>query len=556
VSRTSHSRRERSSSTVRPDGVDAVAARRLSRSAVAVFAATLLVLVFFDLRTNLAFADEWLYRWSVEWLAAGHGLHFWPGALPLGLIQIAAALPLAVLHVDAAVLRLSVLPFVCLEAWMLRQIALGLGARSEWATVSAIAVVCSPVALSVASALNTDPAYLGLLATAMFFGVRWVQSGRQMPLAIVFAVIATLERQQGLTIAVGIGAGLLFVRGERQVRRREWLGLAALWLSVTVPIASPFLVGLASSTMTNLSAGRGALHPSGAVAMGAMVELAPMLGLVLLPLAMALLRRPDSERHRQGRQEMIAVFVAVAGLAGCVAFIFWFGTSIFPGNVFGVWGLGPTYIPGSKPALMPVAVYRAFELLCIGSFCVLLVWRRRAWTVSALGAAGVALVVTALAHIPLMIFTSPLDRYFLPIVALAAPVVAKMVSIDAAVPAVARTARVAPWAAMVLLIAGIVYYAVAQHDYQAWQAARDEAARMAYAQAPADQVDAGYEATATYVGIPSFESTGRTTIDPITMVPPHPLLQLRFAAADDPRPGVDYRSLAPGRIVIVAASGR
>ena len=99
---------------------------------------------------------------------------------------------------------------------------------------------------------------------------------------------------------------------------------------------------------------------------------------------------------------------------------------------------------------------------------------------------------------------------------------------------------------------GLLLYVVGEQDYLAWQAARDRAALLAYQTTPPDQVQAGFEANAVYVELPRYERTGHADLFAI-LGPTNPKITLLFASASDPRPGVSYWSLAPGRIVLAQA---
>jgi len=90
---------------------------------------------------------------------------------------------------------------------------------------------------------------------------------------------------------------------------------------------------------------------------------------------------------------------------------------------------------------------------------------------------------------------------------------------------------------------------IRDRDYLAWQGARDRAAQLAYQSVRPDQVQAGFEANAVYVEIPSYGRTGLANGFAITG-PAHPVITLRFALPGDPRPGVSYWSLAPGKIIL------
>ena len=109
------------------------------------------------------------------------------------------------------------------------------------------------------------------------------------------------------------------------------------------------------------------------------------------------------------------------------------------------------------------------------------------------------------------------------------------------------------------MMIGVAVFAVGESDYQSWQVARDSAARQAYQLAAPARVDAGYEANAVYLEIPLYERTGHLSRPltswsadqlPTFLGPDRAVFRLFFAPRGDPRPGVDYDSIAPGRIVI------
>ena len=138
------------------------------------------------------------------------------------------------------------------------------------------------------------------------------------------------------------------------------------------------------------------------------------------------------------------------------------------------------------------------------------------------------------------------DRYFFAVAGPLIPVVAAL----AARANYQRAART--WAAAAIA-AGLLLYVVGEQDYLAWQAARDRAARLAYQTTPPNQVQAGFEANAVYVELPAYERTGHADLFAI-LGPVRPRITLLFAPPNDPRPGVSYWSLAPGRIVLAQPS--
>jgi hypothetical protein len=151
----------------------------------------------------------------------------------------------------------------------------------------------------------------------------------------------------------------------------------------------------------------------------------------------------------------------------------------------------------------------------------------------------------------LALSTGVLDRYYLPALVSLIPLAVLFASRgDGA------GTRIAALAMMGL---GLVVYAVGEQDYQAWQAARDQAARAAYATMGPDRVQAGFEANAVYWEIPYFEAHGTLPQDggpqrvagvPAFAGPADAAACLVFAPAGDPRPGVAYDSASPGKIVV------
>jgi hypothetical protein len=139
------------------------------------------------------------------------------------------------------------------------------------------------------------------------------------------------------------------------------------------------------------------------------------------------------------------------------------------------------------------------------------------------------------------------DRYYLPVALLCCPILAALAT-HAPWQAVARAWAIAATAG------GIILYVAGEQDYQAWQLARDLAAHQAYSRLSPLEVDAGYEANAVYGFLPAVERDGysQRLWDYLTHGPQQPRLILRFAGKGDPRPGIPYRSVAPGKVVSVS----
>jgi hypothetical protein len=503
------------------------------------------LVVYFDLASNLAFGDEWVYRWTAQRLATGHGLHLWPQVLAVSLVQTLASMPVAILRAEPRFLRLTVLPFLVLWSVMSRLIAQRLGAGRFWSAAAAVVVPLAPLSLWVSVSFMSDIAYVALLMSAVWFGLRWISDGRGTWWFILLTALATSQRQQGIALAVGVTAVVLLRR--QPLLRGDLLALAATWVAATAALLFPFVSGIASDTETQVLHNQGTQHLSLGSAVGSALELAPMLGLLLLPLAVGLLRRPNTERLPAGRWELIPLILAIAGLVAAAMFAAFFGFSIWPGDVWDFYGRGPLTLGGAKPAIFGLWAFLLLEALVVIVFLVLLGWRRRLWAPRALGSSGTFLVLLALAHLVPMALTAPVDRYYIPVAAVLAPFLAAQVSRVEAPGWGMAAARVWPIAT---LAAGLGLFVAEQQDYLAWQTARAQAQARAYAMVGPAGVDAGYEANGPGLAIPRYEQTGEL-VDPVHLTGLDPSLALRFASLGDPRPGVDYSSLASGKIVIV-----
>jgi hypothetical protein len=243
------------------------------------------------------------------------------------------------------------------------------------------------------------------------------------------------------------------------------------------------------------------------------------------------------------------------GAYGCLVDLQQFGM-IFPGNVLSPIGF-TAILSGPKPPIFPGAVFRALEIAAVATFVLLFVLQRRSWTPRAMGPAALLLVlISASQFLPLLVVPWFIyDRYFFPVMAPLIPVVAILATR-------AHYQRASKAWATAAIAAGLVLYAIGEQDYLAWQAARDEAAHLAYAMASPEQVQAGFEANAVYVELPRYERTGHADLFAI-LGPANPQITLQFAPWNDPRIGINdaregafYSSLAPGRIELAPATNR
>jgi hypothetical protein len=499
----------------------------------ALAAAALTALVIFDLSPPLAFNDDWMYRWSVEQLLAGHGLRAFRPDTPLALVQVVWGALFSLGHADARLLRLSIVPVVALSAWCCYQLARRLHADRFWCAVAAATLLGMPLFMANATTFMSDNFFVGLAMTVALTSVVWIFDGKWRWLCVALLVISPLQRQVGIAMVPAVTLGLLLWRRPAWTRA-DTAALVSAW---TLSLGAMLLAGRLAISQPAPSAGL----PSVVNAGHALFPLAPMLGLGLIPYAAALALRPRARDHESGWSLAWAA-LGIFGAFGCLVDLSQFGM-IFPGNVFSPLGF-TAILPGSKPPIFPGLVFQAIEIAAATTFVLLFVFRRRTWTPGAVPREALQLSLISIAlFLPLLIVPWFIyDRYFLPVVAPLVPVVA-------AVATGALRQRAAKGWAAIALAAGLMLYVIGDQDYLAWQAARDRAALLAYQSVQRNQVQAGFEANAVYVELPDYDRSGVANRFAITG-PAQPRVTLRFAGPADPRPGVSYWSLAPGRIVL------
>jgi hypothetical protein len=509
---------------------------------VAIASIAVALVALFDLQTSLPLLDEYARRWAIQQLVAGHGFQSL-GSSP-NIVQLLLAAPLAVAKTDPAVWRLTAVPFLALQGVFVGLMARDLGAGRTWATVAGVAMVCNPLNLSLSTGMMTETVFLALFAGAAWLSLRWLEDGRWRWTCIALVALATLQRPQGAGLAMAIVLGLLLIARRNRSIRSEVPAVAVLVVVTTAALAAPGLLGAISPALAGSAPAVGAPAPqmSGAAfVIFVLASLPPLLGLVTLPFAVALVtaKRPGESRGRPWW--ILPATLGLLGLAFAVVFVVGGQRgSIFVGNILGRSGLGAPMLGGSKVSPFgPAAV--VLEVLSTASYLVLLLQRTDIWTPPSLGGRGQLLVLHSAAQFAFIVGHGELfDRYFLAVILPLLPIVAVAAAATLWSPAATT------WAVLATLGA-VALYVVGTQDYLAWQVARHQAAQMAYAQAPVDQVEAGFEETAENIWLPADS-------DPSGKLPRHvaapPLLELIFASPGDPRPGVSYSSLGPGRVVI------
>jgi hypothetical protein len=194
------------------------------------------------------------------------------------------------------------------------------------------------------------------------------------------------------------------------------------------------------------------------------------------------------------------------------------------------------------------------ELIAVATAGALLIWRWPDLRKALHTPAGVLLCLAAAQFLPLLLVDYLVfDRYYLPVAVPLLPLAAALATRSACPPVASLTA-------VSLGLLGLAMFAVGEQDLQAILVARDVVARQAYSQASPLDVQAGYESNAVYGEVPYYERTGivlsslskaGSSRDFSTRGPEHPVLEVQFACSNDPRPGVSYRSVASGRLILV-----
>lgn len=526
----------------RPMPVRAAAIALLALTAIA-----LALLVLFDLGPPLAFNDDWMYAWDVRQLAGGH-LILYPASPALVLPQIGWATLITAGHTDVRLLRLSVIPFVALLALSTFQVSRRLGAGTFWSAVAGLTVTASPCFIASATSFMSDIPYTALLMAAVWNGLRWQQDGRGKAWTVIFVVAAALQRQVGVVIvpALTLAMWLSWQRGDR---RPDWVAVAGLWAATVAAAVLPEALGLAPATASTRLAHL-AVDP--AVVAADLLLLPAEIGLLLIPFAVGLL---TNRYARPSRDHRVSALGALAGVV--VLVLITHGGLPISGDSFQPMGLMDVSAssPQTKPLLYPWAVYETVMAVALASFAAFGIWRWGAWR--AAGYPGVALGLIAAGQLTFW-FTAPhfaFDRYYFAVAAPLVPLGAWLADRSL------RPGLAQSWALGALAF-GLILYAVGEQDYEAWQQARDQAARLAYQNVSPEYVNAGYEANAVYWVLPYYERTGKDlgASDPsgwdfAVLGPRQPLVRLVFAPADDPRPGVKYDSASPGKVVIDASRG-
>ena len=508
------------------------------RAPLSLFVAGLALVVAFDLGTPVPFNDEWLYRWVVQRFVDGHGFHLFPGQAPSALVQLGLGVLVSFRGTDPQVLRLSAVPFIAATGFALYKLSRDLGADRFFSGVAAAAPLAIPVYAAAVTGYMTEPYYLALLMLAALVMCRWLTTGRGAPMMLTLSLMAALQRQHAAALPPALTIGLLIASRRRTLPTAAWAWLGAVWLAVGAAVVLPPVMGLQTIQMQDYY--RSLVRPALAPGVASLLYVPGMTGLACLAFAGGLVWREQVSASAWWRTArlpaLIGLFVVLVAK-----------TYVLPGNYLTMAGLNPITVAGNKPSLY-AWVLPPLNGLCLLCFAALVVRPTRLWPIMRDPRAVFLVALGMLGLLPLL-SGDVLDRYYLPVVLPLLPVVAALTR-------GARWPRASRLWAVAALLAGLVMFVVGEGDYQSWQVARAAAERMAVQRVPAAEVFSGFEPYGVDVVLPELDRTGRLPpyagLRAATLeAPPHPRMLLVITGPYDPRPGASYRSLAPGKIVLV-----
>ncbi|HEV1997465.1 MAG TPA: hypothetical protein VGR61_04960 [Candidatus Dormibacteraeota bacterium] len=516
----------------------------------------ILLVTGFDVVSATPLHDEWMYRWTLQHLTRTGQLRLWPQLQPLSLVQLTLALPLAAAGVDPRLLRLTTVPLFLVGLVAVDRTARRLGAGRFWSAVAAGCLGCAPLVLQAQTGFLSDGTYLGILALSMWAGVRWLQTGRGLPLFIVLALLGAAQRQVGLLVLAALM--LTALRRPRSSTAAVAGLVAALLVGAAGVLTIQQLTGVNSGKLGAIVTGS-LQHPPLGAPLGILLAAAPLLGLLALPMGAGLVLVTERRAHSTWRQRAL-VSVGLFSLLGAIGLAIKAGGGIFPGDTLGQWGLGPIERMNleGKASPFPVPVYLLIEVAAVAAGSALAVWRIGDWSGIGPGKVPTFVAIVALGQSLPMLVVGVGDRYYIPVFVALLPGIAALASGQVSGPHRGANRELgARLFAVAGLVAGLLVYAAGQADYISWHIARDQAADIARRGIDTMQVDGRDEDFATHIVVPYYDRHG--TFPPNLTANGEALLSPRrvveFAAASDPRPGVTYGTWTRGKVIVRCLPG-
>ena len=447
-----------------------------------------------DPRGDFPLNDDWAYALAVRRLLEDGVFRPPDWAAPTLLSQALwgalASLPAGFSH---TALRLSALALGGLAVVGVYLLGRELRAPRAVARLAALTLAAGPVFFALAHTFMTDVPFVACAVVALLGFARYLLRGadRDLALGAAASLAAVLCRQTGLVLPLAFAvAALLAGRG---APRQRWprallplalcggaLGLLGWWLAVAGDSAQRLGVGdvmLAWRLRGNPPALLRFLS-------GNLLLALLYCGLFLAPLA---LRLAPVWRRRWTRPAWNDA-LSLATLATAALTLWSWGRHMpLRGNVLITSGVGPVtlhdwYIlglPHDGPlpaafwiAVTGVALLGAALLAAQLGAAAAAVWRPAGAAERAQRGARALLLLAAAGYLSVVILVSPFDRYYLPLVAMLAPLLAAP---GAAAAGAGRAPRLAA-AALLLALAG--FSIAATHDYLAWNRARWQGLRQ------------------------------------------------------------------------------
>gem|GEM_PF-4630310 len=450
--------------------------------------------------------------------------------LPIALVQAFWPAPFVALFGESiAVVRLSLLPFgiglVLLQYWLARR----LGLRTADASLSALAIVCCPLFLPLATAAMTDIAssFLAQACLALALTAALTPDFRRYRRLLALAALAGFLAGANRQIFWAVPA--LAIPGAavcQWPRWRSWKAPVAIWCAVLVAAvllmrwhaAQPFVL-LNVQTGASIAAGKfiGRLTAAPAGTLEDFLRIALTLSLICLPALLPALGALSG--HRGLRVAALAV-AAIYVIRRC-------GLILAPwmGDMVNQYVTLPPYsdMVGEKPAVFPLMFRSAVTTglaVCLSGWTVSAwdlaagrlragTWKRfLSWPESPAARYAVVSLPFCAAYLGILLMRVSVeqifDRYFLPVACVLVPLLFAAVR-----PAQFVRWRAVAWASLpVLGLYGLIF----AHDQFALGTARLEAGRtLMRAGIPRACIGGGYEFDAWT----QLDATGRMGTTPL-----------------------------------------
>ncbi len=447
--------------------------------------------------------DDWAYAWSVRHLLEAGELRISEWVAASAIVPILWGAGFATLSGGASftALRVSTLLFGVVCPLALCVLARRSNVSRSAAAVAALALLTNPLFVSLSYTFMTDVFFLGLMLISLVFYEDGVErdAPRALLIGSIFAALAYLTRQLGVSIPLAAALVLVARRGVRAWRPVAWAALVPAlvfllhqgWIREVHGVTWGFRLNVVENGLAKL------LNASAPLELAQrLLQAILYLGVFSLPalVAVAASWRLPARRVRDLAGAFGAFLLLLAGYA-VYAWEFQDQAMPYLSGLMGRSGLGSITIAGAKQAVTPAW---AFDLVtwvspCAGAALAALGLDAIRRSRRELARPGAVVLACAFGMASLTALSVQLwDEYLL-------------VFLPAALLLVLREAPLS-WgglAAGVTLCAVMLAYALPeQADHMAWNEARWRLGHELIAQGtPAQEIDGGFE----WLGLYDFE---------------------------------------------------